>query len=883
MAGVVINPAQAPNGSTTSSCGKTFHISTAVDRLFAHVRGGLKNDVKEICNLCIHLSRGIDSAVSNNEIPDRALELPYLLKQVCQWTSDRHLLTAIMVLMISMKGACRNGWFGEKDNEELHKIWTELATSFCSVRDMNFAENTANHSISTVLSRFYPRMKMGKILAFIEATPGYGAFVKDFHITKNAKSPNEEVCLFVAQIDNMETSSCITSPQLVNFLLNGKAVDRRTCISKDPGPQIPTPITDLVKNGTNLLQAVGQFNGKYIIVVAFMSVITNPSCPALPDYMPPVAAASDLDNDIVEGPSRISLNCPISFKRITTPVKGHLCKHLQCFDFENYVDINSRRPSWRCPHCSQSVCFTDIRIDQVMAKVLKDVGGTISHVNFSADGSWETFNECDDHADKQQDKSLHQQSNPSTNTGGDIMDLTKGDTGNDIDASNPHQENEKKPSLAQLQNQNECGTSDTRSNVAVSQGQSQTLMSGFNNMQLPLPTHAIGTSSTVTSPNLQGQSQTENSAYSMQYQQHNMNSMSNGYGQRYMTPSRQVTRIPIAIQGLPAQTPAGMVNTDRQQQYSRFYMDQYQGMRTIAASNPSVSENIGSQNWVRHGLSNVSSHPAQQFGAHSGPFYQSDGHHFNSHQQQSYNLPNLVQPPFVGPTIGQVSNQQAHQYVDPTTGSISNQQAHHYVGPTAGSVSNQQAHQYVDPTTGSISNQQAHHYVGPTTGSVSNQQTRHYVPPMTGSISNQLAHQYVKAAASQASQITGGPTPAPVQTSLSTMPVISSEEQRGLGQAFRTQEGSALANALADPNWRPSVRMRGSLSGRAYSEALSQAMVHPTQPAQAASPLVLNTPRPFIPPHLQVLIANNMNANSFQEGAGGSVVDGSGGGGVLFP
>ena len=96
-----------------------------------------------------------------------------------------------------------------------------------------------------------------------------------------------------------------------------------------------------------------------------------------------------------------------SFSRIKTPVKGHSCKHLQvsnpclskncfiaftrtlefgkftllslpfpspcqCFDFNNYVGMNSRRPLWRCPHCSQSVCFTDIRIDQSMVKASKD-------------------------------------------------------------------------------------------------------------------------------------------------------------------------------------------------------------------------------------------------------------------------------------------------------------------------------------------------------------------------------------------------------------------------------------------------------------------------------------------------------------------------------
>lgn len=170
--------------------------------------------------------------------------------------------------------------------------------------------------------------------------------------------------------------------------------------------------------------------GNYIIIVAFMSMISNPISPTLPNYVPPVAAAPDPDNELTEGPSTTSLNCPIryyfyfyfcfiliqialhlsslinvfkskflflfSFKRIKTPVKGQLCKHrqvsdekgvyvflhrreivitcfriypLQCFDYDNYVDINSRRPSWKCPHCSQSVCFTDIRIDRIMVKV----------------------------------------------------------------------------------------------------------------------------------------------------------------------------------------------------------------------------------------------------------------------------------------------------------------------------------------------------------------------------------------------------------------------------------------------------------------------------------------------------------------------------------
>lgn len=43
--------------------------------------------------------------------------------------------------------------------------------------------------------------------------------------------------------------------------------------------------------------------------------------------------------------------CPITFKRITLPARGHDCKHIQCFDLESYLQMNCERGSWRCPVC----------------------------------------------------------------------------------------------------------------------------------------------------------------------------------------------------------------------------------------------------------------------------------------------------------------------------------------------------------------------------------------------------------------------------------------------------------------------------------------------------------------------------------------------------
>lgn len=58
------------------------------------------------------------------------------------------------------------------------------------------------------------------------------------------------------------------------------------------------------------------------------------------------------DRDAVEQTAlKVSLKCPITFKRITLPARGHECKHIQCFDLESYLQLNCERGSWRCPVC----------------------------------------------------------------------------------------------------------------------------------------------------------------------------------------------------------------------------------------------------------------------------------------------------------------------------------------------------------------------------------------------------------------------------------------------------------------------------------------------------------------------------------------------------
>ncbi|XP_045802463.1 E4 SUMO-protein ligase PIAL2-like [Trifolium pratense] len=354
-------------------------ISTTIDRLTWHFQQGNRSDSVEFTKLCTILSRGIDFAIANCETPPpKANKLPFLIKQMNHRRKTEDVpssLACVMVLCISVKNACKFGWFNMKDSEEILTIVDELGKMYCTMGNLHTGFRFSCHStvLSEVMKRFYPNMKLGPIIVLNQVNPGYGASIIDFNITKNTFQPDKKIWLLVAQTDNIETSACLISPREVNFLVNGQAIDKRSMCRMDHGPQMPT--------------SVGQFNGHYVVLVAYMSynVVASLRPEHLPDYVQPVGGYSD--SDIVEGESRISLYCPISFTRIKTPVKGCSCKHFQCFDFDNFVEINCKRPSWRCPHCNQYVCYTDIRLDRNMIEILEKVGDNVMEVIVHADGS----------------------------------------------------------------------------------------------------------------------------------------------------------------------------------------------------------------------------------------------------------------------------------------------------------------------------------------------------------------------------------------------------------------------------------------------------------------------------------------------------------------
>ncbi|XP_042980438.1 uncharacterized protein LOC122310513 isoform X9 [Carya illinoinensis] len=329
------------------STGSVF-LGGQADSLAMHILSGHLSDPSKVSDLCFCLARSIDDAVANNEVPLKAQDLPMLVKQVYKHNNHSSLQAAVMALMISVKNACRIGWFQNKDSNDLLTLAKEIGKSFSNTEDFNVEPSYALSSISKIMARFYPRIKMGHILASLEIKAGYRAIVYDFHILKSTKVPvQNQIALFVAQMDNMETSSCIVTPPLANHkriktpvkghLCNHYQLDKHTCFG---------------------LHCILETNS----LVIHVHTVTSGGKYCLKE------------SDIVA--------------------------RLKCFDYENFMEMNARRPLWCCPCCNQPVCHTDIRIDEHIAKILGETEENVVDVMISADGSWMAVLQNNDHTDK---------------------------------------------------------------------------------------------------------------------------------------------------------------------------------------------------------------------------------------------------------------------------------------------------------------------------------------------------------------------------------------------------------------------------------------------------------------------------------------------------
>ncbi|XP_045558246.1 zinc finger MIZ domain-containing protein 1 isoform X1 [Salmo salar] len=86
---------------------------------------------------------------------------------------------------------------------------------------------------------------------------------------------------------------------------------------------------------------------------------------------------------------KVSLKCPITFRRIQLPARGHDCKHVQCFDLESYLQLNCERGTWRCPVCNKTALLEGLEVDQYMWGILNAIQNSeFEEVTIDPSCSW---------------------------------------------------------------------------------------------------------------------------------------------------------------------------------------------------------------------------------------------------------------------------------------------------------------------------------------------------------------------------------------------------------------------------------------------------------------------------------------------------------------
>ncbi|EAN77053.1 putative zinc finger protein [Trypanosoma equiperdum] len=79
------------------------------------------------------------------------------------------------------------------------------------------------------------------------------------------------------------------------------------------------------------------------------------------------------DEMVVDNPV-ITTKCPISQARISIPIRGAHCAHLQCFDCRSFLQGCHSGCYWNCPLCDSPLAPRDIRVDTVLLRCLQQAG-----------------------------------------------------------------------------------------------------------------------------------------------------------------------------------------------------------------------------------------------------------------------------------------------------------------------------------------------------------------------------------------------------------------------------------------------------------------------------------------------------------------------------
>ncbi|KZV31530.1 hypothetical protein F511_07381 [Dorcoceras hygrometricum] len=512
--------------------------------------------------------------------------------------------------------------------------------------------------------------------------------------------------------------------------------------------------------------------------------------------------------------------------------------------------MNSRVPSWRCPHCNQHVCFTDIRIERKMVKILEAVGANDTEVIFASDGSWNVGTGNDDSTQKSMDNiSINAQNEPPQSESvplskapADVLDLTAIDdaicviSDDEIQdmALNPTYKCQTETPTVAVDSQKTSKNDGNQSNTCLDDDfWSGLVLPNFFEVSSQSNSPIDGVSATTSNKIVQtsvftqpvgpkAPTQELESIYTdalltasvprtvtslsttLPFQQHQFgtSAITNEYG-RFPSLPRNVTRTPTVVQALPVQA-----------------------SDSVPPKRPRTSVNTFTQNNLS--AASQASPPAQMTpnSARMNPLHTSQWSSSPLHQytgiQRNHSFSSIRSSQPSVPDQGRNSFSASNDRRSSTPP--------HLVGQRMPASAQSPVNFPRPQTTIGVSQDR-----NLSAGAVTSQQTG---MPLTLHTSGQMAR--------------------PVELSRTTPSYtipnkMSSTRDQVKNPVITSSQGQTIGVIdSAEPNWRPAARMRGALSGQAYTDALNQFIIRPNQQAQVARPSLPAN----VPAHLQSLMAD---------------------------
>ncbi|KAF2421259.1 hypothetical protein EJ08DRAFT_653500 [Tothia fuscella] len=96
------------------------------------------------------------------------------------------------------------------------------------------------------------------------------------------------------------------------------------------------------------------------------------------------------DPDIVATSTKMSLKDPVSYMRISIPVRSSVCQHNQCFDAACFLQLQEQAPTWTCPICQKLVAYESLCVDQYVQEILQSTSRNTEQVMIEPNGNWST-------------------------------------------------------------------------------------------------------------------------------------------------------------------------------------------------------------------------------------------------------------------------------------------------------------------------------------------------------------------------------------------------------------------------------------------------------------------------------------------------------------